>query len=237
MAAVAGRPGPWLPGARYGNLCMPAFRLSLRTAVTAPSLRCLWSRPGYWRLGSSARWTSSSIAKVCGCSTPVHHHAPPIGRLSGDSAARAAGPGRDRGSAGALHPGDLRPIYGYLTRSFTELYAQHHQISLLSFGGVQGEYTGVRLEPDGHYRLILQDRSTQGTLQIFEGLQPGPPMSSLAGYDPRVRPWYQPAIREDGPHWSPIYTVTGTGVMPRFPQPLRCVCPASWPACWPPMCG
>src|SRR5260370_38668927 len=36
MAAVAGRSGPWLPGARYGNLCMPAFRLSLRTAVTAP---------------------------------------------------------------------------------------------------------------------------------------------------------------------------------------------------------
>src|SRR5256885_13054683 len=80
---------------------------------------------------------------------------------------------------------------------------------LLSFGGVQGEYTGVRLEPDGRYRLILQDRSTQGALQIFEGLEPGPPMSSLAGYDPRVRPWYQPAIHKDGPHWSPIYTVTG----------------------------
>ena len=210
MAAVAGRPGPWLPGARYGNLCMPAFRLSLRTAVTAPfiavfvvtaGLLAAWqqrqvdqliNRESLRLLDSLSTTTRHQLADYL--ETPLR-----VQQALAETVARQA----------LYTPGDLRPIYGYLTRSFTELYAQHHQISLLSFGGVQGEYTGVRLEPDGHYRLILQDRSTQGTLQIFEGLQPGPPMSSLAGYDPRVRPWYQPAIREDGPHWSPIYTVTG----------------------------
>jgi len=189
---------------------MPAFRLSLRTAVTAPfiavfvvtaGLLAAWqqrqvdqliNRESLRLLDSLSTTTRHQLADYL--ETPLR-----VQQALAETVARQA----------LYTPGDLRPIYGYLTRSFTELYAQHHQISLLSFGGVQGEYTGVRLEPDGHYRLILQDRSTQGTLQIFEGLQPGPPMSSLAGYDPRVRPWYQPAIREDGPHWSPIYTVTG----------------------------
>src|SRR5256885_8347315 len=30
----------------------------------------LFRSPGYWRHGSSARWTNSSTAKACGCSTP-----------------------------------------------------------------------------------------------------------------------------------------------------------------------
>ncbi|MCG8986153.1 EAL domain-containing protein [Delftia acidovorans] len=210
MAAVAGRSGPWLPGARYGNLCMPAFRLSLRTAVTAPfiavfvvtaGLLAAWqqrqvdqliNRESLRLLDSLSTTTRHQLADYL--ETPLR-----VQQALAETVARQA----------LYTPGDLRPIYGYLTRSFTELYAQHHQISLLSFGGVQGEYTGVRLEPDGRYRLILQDHSTQGALQIFEGLEPGPPMSSLAGYDPRVRPWYQPAIHKDGPHWSPIYTVTG----------------------------
>ena len=189
---------------------MPAFRLSLRTAVTAPfiavfvvtaGLLAAWqqrqvdqliNRESLRLLDSLSTTTRHQLADYL--ETPLR-----VQQALAETVARQA----------LYTPGDLRPIYGYLTRSFTELYAQHHQISLLSFGGVQGEYTGVRLEPDGRYRLILQDRSTQGALQIFEGLEPGPPMSSLAGYDPRVRPWYQPAIHKDGPHWSPIYTVTG----------------------------
>ncbi len=189
---------------------MPAFRLSLRTAVTAPfiavfvvtaGLLAAWqqrqvdqliNRESLRLLDSLSTTTRHQLADYL--ETPLR-----VQQALAETVARQA----------LYTPGDLRPIYDYLTRSFTELYAQHHQISLLSFGGVQGEYTGVRLEPDGRYRLILQDRSTQGALQIFEGLEPGPPMSSLAGYDPRVRPWYQPAIHKDGPHWSPIYTVTG----------------------------
>ena len=236
MAAVAGRPGPWLPGARYGNLCMPAFRLSLRTAVTAPSLRCLWSRPGYWRRQQrqvDQLINRESLRLLDSCPPPRATNWPTIWRLRCACSRPWPRPwlGRrftPRRPAAHLWLSDTlihRALCPAPPDQPVELWRRARRIH------------GVRLEPDGHYRLILQDRSTQGTLQIFEGLQPGPPMSSLAGYDPRVRPWYQPAIREDGPHWSPIYTVTGTGVMPRFPQPLRCVCPASWPACWPPMCG
>lgn len=189
---------------------MPRFRFSLRTAVTAPFVAVFAVTAGLL-----AAWQQRQVDHLIhresqrlldSLSTTISHQ---LGDYL-ETPLRVQQALAETVARQALYtPGDMRPIYRYLTRSFTELYSQHQQISLLSFGGAQGEYTGVRLDPDGKYRLILQDDSTQGVLHIYPGLETGRPMSSLTGYDPRVRPWYGPASRQAGPHWSPIYTVTG----------------------------
>ena len=107
-------------------------------------------------------------------------------------------------------PGDMRPVYRHLLQAFTQLYVQYDQISVLSFGGVGGEYAGVRRESDGRYRLMLQDDSTQGVLKVFAGQEPvAGTAQDFPGYDPRVRPWYTHAVAAEGANWSPIYIVTG----------------------------
>jgi diguanylate cyclase (GGDEF)-like protein len=189
---------------------MPAFRLSLRTAVTAPFVAVFVVTVGllaFWQQRQVEQLIQQESLRLLDSITTTSRH-----RLAEyleaplqiqQAMARAAA------RQDLYRPGDMGPMAEYLTRAFTQLYAQHGQISLLSFGGARGEYVGVRREGDGRFQLIRQDDSTQGMLRIFPGLDPRAEASGLPGYDPRVRPWYRAAIEADTSAWSPIYTVTG----------------------------
>ncbi|GKS74813.1 EAL domain-containing protein [Acidovorax sp. SUPP950] len=112
------------------------------------------------------------------------------------------------GRHGLYQPGDMRPIHEHLRAVFDALYRDERQISLLSFGSRDGEYTGMRREADG-FRLILKDRSTEGLMHVYQSGTPDAVSASFRGYDPRIRPWYVPVARSGRAGWSPIYTTAG----------------------------
>ncbi|WP_406624499.1 EAL domain-containing protein [Acidovorax sp. SDU_ACID1] len=113
------------------------------------------------------------------------------------------------GRQGLYAPGRLEGVYTYLHGVFSEVYARHAQISLLSFGSQQGEFAGIRREPDGSYRLILKENHGEGLMHIYRQPVPGAVVASYPGYDPRERPWYAPVARAGQALWSPIYTTAG----------------------------
>ncbi len=113
------------------------------------------------------------------------------------------------GRQGLYAPGRLEGVYAYLHGVFTEVYARHAQISLLGFGSQQGDYAGMRREPDGSYRLILKENRGEGLMHVYQQPVPGPVVASYPGYDPRVRPWYAPVAHSGQALWSPIYTTAG----------------------------
>ena len=191
---------------------MHAFRLSLRTAVTAPFLAVFLVTVGllaFWQQRQVNQLINQESLRLLDAMSTASRQRlaeyleTPL-RVQESIASAVA---RQQ----LYRAGDMQPIYAHLIRAFSELYAHYDQISLLSFGGVHGEYAAVRREPDGSLRLLLQDASTQGLLRIFPGLEPLPRPAGLSvpGYDPRVRPWYVHAARVDGPRWSSIYTVAG----------------------------
>ena len=189
---------------------MHAFRLSLRTAVTVPFIAVFMVTVGllaFWQQRQVDQLINQeSLHLINGMSATTRHRLAefletPL-RVQQSVASAVA-------REDLYRRGDMRPIYTHLLHSFSELYAHYDQISLLSFGGVHGEYAAVRREPQGSLSLLLQDGSTQDVLRIFEGPEPVGASLSVPGYDPRVRPWYTHAARADGPRWSPIYTVAG----------------------------
>ncbi|AVS78819.1 sensor domain-containing phosphodiesterase [Paracidovorax avenae] len=113
------------------------------------------------------------------------------------------------GRHGLYHAGDLRPIHEYLRAILDAIYADERQIGLLGFGGREGEYAGIRREDDGRLRLILQDRSTHGRLQVYGLGSSNSVIASQEDYDPRGRPWYAPVAASGQARWSEIYTSAG----------------------------
>ena len=102
-------------------------------------------------------------------------------------------------------PGDTRAVAAYLRSVFPGRYAEFAQIGLLGFGGVDDTYAAMRRD-DG-FRLIVQDRSTGGTMHIHAGTEPTTPVvSALAGFQPTRRPWYAAALQAGDTAWSPVYT-------------------------------
>ncbi|MQP75635.1 EAL domain-containing protein [Stenotrophomonas sp. MYb238] len=190
---------------------MPSFRISLRTGVIVPFIAVFALAVGllsFWQQRQVDRLINQESMRLLDAITTASRQQL-VDYLETPLQVQHA-LAQALGQAGLYTPGDMRPIYLHLLRAFSQLYAQYDQISVLSFGGVGGEYTGVRRESDGRYRLILQDDSTHGVLQVFAGREPvAGTARSFPGYDPRVRPWYVHATTAEGTSWSPIYMVTG----------------------------
>ncbi|WP_230681624.1 hypothetical protein [Paracidovorax cattleyae] len=141
------------------------------------------------------------------------------------------------GRHGLYHAGDLRSIHEYLRAILDAIYAEERQIGLLGFGGREGEYTGMRREDDGRLRLILQDRSTHGRLQIYGLDGNGAVIASEEGYDPRSRPWYAPVVASGQSRWSDIYTRAASApTRSSRPRPRSCPRGNWWVWCRP-RCG
>ncbi len=101
-------------------------------------------------------------------------------------------------------PGNMEPVYRHIVGTFRDLYQDQSQISVMSFGGIHGDFAGVRRK-DNHYNLMLSDASTQGQLLIYKENAPGAVSASFPGYDPRTRPWYAPFASSGKAGWSDIY--------------------------------
>ncbi|MFI8615324.1 putative bifunctional diguanylate cyclase/phosphodiesterase [Acidovorax sp. NPDC077693] len=112
---------------------------------------------------------------------------------------------------GLYQPGNLKPVYQHLQGIFSELYTDHQQISLLSFGSQTGEYAGIRRDASARsgFKLILKDGSTRGLMNVYEDATPTKVAAAFPHYDPRVRPWYAPVAQSGKALWSPIYTTAG----------------------------
>ena len=189
---------------------MPSLRLSLRTAVIVPfiavfvlavGLLSFWQHRQVDKLIDQESMRLLDAITIASRQQLTEYLETPLQVQQSLAEALA----RER----LYTPGDMRPVYRHLLQAFTQLYVQYDQISVLSFGGVGGEYAGVRRESDGRYRLMLQDDSTHGLLQIFDGLEVAAGAVGFSGYDPRVRPWYKHAVAVEGANWSPIYMVSG----------------------------
>lgn len=170
---------------------MPSLRLSLRTAVAVPfiavfvlavGLLSFWQQRQVDRLIDQESMRLLDAITIASRQQLTEYLETPLQVQQAMAEALA----REQ----LYRPGDMQPIYRHLLQAFTQLYVQYDQISVVSFGGVGGEYAGVRRESDGRYRLMLQDDSTHGVLQVFAGREPvAGTAQSFPGYDPRLRPW------------------------------------------------
>lgn len=90
-------------------------------------------------------------------------------------------------------PGNTHPIEQYLFASFSDLYTTIPQLDVIGFGGINGEYIGLRKEANKELTLMVKDDRTKGELIIFRGSQISKDVRSIfSNYDPRKRPWYVP---------------------------------------------
>ncbi|NIY83398.1 bifunctional diguanylate cyclase/phosphodiesterase [Vibrio hepatarius] len=122
--------------------------------------------------------------------------------------------------------GDTQPIEQYLLASFRDLYNTIPQLDVIGFGGINGEYIGLRKEANKELTLMVKDNRTKGELIIFRGAQISKDVRSIiSNYDPRKRPWYMPVEQSRTPMWSSIYAnaderqeITLSALTPVFQQ-------------------
>ncbi|MEO8385527.1 MAG: cache domain-containing protein, partial [Betaproteobacteria bacterium] len=82
------------------------------------------------------------------------------------------------------------------------------------YGNRLGQFAGVVRNPDGSGQWRSgHSATTPRGIQRFAGLDAPLEKATLESrlYDPRQRPWYQRAVEEKMPVWSPIYVDTRTG--------------------------
>ena len=102
---------------------------------------------------------------------------------------------------------DLSDIENYQKSLMKSLKAKIPQISVISYGDENGNYIGIRDNGEGkEFSLMLKDSRTAGLLNIYEGDSINSKIiSSIEGYDPRIRPWYEPVRKNIASSWSNIY--------------------------------
>ena len=102
---------------------------------------------------------------------------------------------------------DLSDIENYQKSLMKSLKAKIPQISVISYGDENGNYIGIRDNGEGkEFSLMLKDSRTAGLLNIYEGDSINSNIiSSIEGYDPRIRPWYEPVRKNIASSWSNIY--------------------------------
>lgn len=117
-----------------------------------------------------------------------------------------------RAVANALQAEGLAPRHSIsdtaarLSRLFEQLYLNDTQIKAIGFGTEAGEYAGLRRgRQDGLLNPMLRDTSRDDRLLIFEGARPDDSPLMAQPYDPRIQPWYKPALVSPGPVWTSLY--------------------------------
>ncbi len=113
---------------------------------------------------------------------------------------------------GLLDPDDISQIEKV---SFNQVQTFEDLISI-GWGSAQGGTTGVGRDNTGALAtpgaLILADETTPGVRRFYEIDSQGNRLRLLnetPGYDARQRPWYQLAVKAEGPTWTPLYPFSG----------------------------
>jgi sigma-B regulation protein RsbU (phosphoserine phosphatase) len=127
------------------------------------------------------------------------------------------------------HKLDLSDIREWRHTFFEQMQA-FDMLSSIAWGGANGEAVWIVRSPDetGHV-FAIKDGSTGEEIYEYQLDPKGNASGERAGaykYDPRIRPWYQTAIKTGKPSWSQIYawlnkdgTESTLGI--GFVQPIR----------------
>lgn len=102
---------------------------------------------------------------------------------------------------------DLREFESPLRRTLRRIFPYSPQLSLVAFGSTNGDYIGVsRGAQADSFMLILKDSRTDGVLNFYSGISMESPVrNSIHHYDPRMRPWYRDADKNQLSSWSVAY--------------------------------
>ncbi|ENM5899354.1 EAL domain-containing protein [Vibrio mimicus] len=104
-------------------------------------------------------------------------------------------------------PNDLTKIEDFIRAAAIPIGNNIQQIDVISFGGINGEYVGLRKDAPEQYSLMLKDVRTDNKLVIYQTpvIQKNV-RTIIDNYDPRVRPWYLPVAKQPSAQWSSVYT-------------------------------
>lgn len=106
---------------------------------------------------------------------------------------------------GLLNPADPQRLSSLLLGMARRLYSQEGHLSVFSVGSERGDYIGYRRNANADFDLMIRDVGRGPDLLIYQGAQAPSPSVNVAAYDPRNRPWYQPAAQSRAPVWSELY--------------------------------
>ena len=121
-------------------------------------------------------------------------------------------------SSGEWDPRQLEPLG-------REIIATFEQLAMVNIGTPRGEFVMPKQMPDGSIdtKLIERDGSSPTVRWIRrdpQGVKQRVEPTPFEGYDPRQRPWYQGALKNEGLYWTdPYLFFTGKipGVTAGFP--------------------
>ncbi|GAB4523264.1 MAG: hypothetical protein Tsb0014_00700 [Pleurocapsa sp.] len=94
------------------------------------------------------------------------------------------------------------------------------QVNTLYYGNEQGDF--IQVEMQNQPKMAIRDRATAPNWEIYNLDRQGNQTTLIATekYDPRLRPWYQAAIKEKKIVWSPVYLFADPpvlGITPAMP--------------------
>jgi signal transduction histidine kinase/class 3 adenylate cyclase/CheY-like chemotaxis protein len=105
---------------------------------------------------------------------------------------------------------DLRSWVPYLFKQ-SQVF---DELSFIYFGHENGDYIALQRLNNGSLAYNLKDRNTGGFMQDYRLDENGHSidLQNPTLYDPRVRPWYQIAVKATKALWTDIYVFVGTGL-------------------------
>ncbi len=102
---------------------------------------------------------------------------------------------------------DVSRIEDFIRAAANPIGNNIQQIDVVGFGGVNGEYVGLRRDAPEQYSLMLKDARTDDKLVIYQTATKNDQLRTVIdNYDPRVRPWFAPVAQKPSPQWSSVYT-------------------------------
>ena len=106
---------------------------------------------------------------------------------------------------GLLNRADPQRIGALMLGMARRLYAQERHLAVFSVGTERGDYIGYRRNANADFDLMIREAGKEPGLRIYKGTQAKALAASLPVYDPRSRPWYQPAALRREAVWSELY--------------------------------
>lgn len=97
-----------------------------------------------------------------------------------------------------------------LTGWFPHLFRQlkrFPEITYIYYGHTDGRYAELSRLPDGRLEFVTNESSLSETIQIYSVSNDGrlERLKSGSLYDPRKRPWYKAALKNQQPQWTGVY--------------------------------
>ena len=109
---------------------------------------------------------------------------------------------------GAIRAGTLNlKDYSEIQQNFWYQTQISPAVPYIYYGSEEGEFVGVWREPDGRVTFRIRTQVSDPNRDIYLLDEKGNlgELIKTHEYDPRLRPWYEAAVKAGKPTWSPIY--------------------------------